>query len=165
MEFFTADLCDEHKEQVRVLAPDYRHFGGCVRFAGPIRTLRLQRNNHELITLLKEPGEGAIAVVDVEAEYWAVVGENLMKFAHANGWAGILVHGYIRDTHVTTTIPVGLLALGTCPRKSFETHPGEREAVLEFGGVTFRPGDWLFADGDGVVVAEKKAMVDLVEQE
>jgi len=156
MEFFTADLCDEHKERVRVLAPDYRHFGGCVRFAGPIRTLRLKRNNHELIALLKEPGEGAVAVVNVAAEYWAVVGENLMKFAHANGWAGILVHGYIRDTHVTTTIPVGLLALGTCPRKSFEAHPGERESVLEFGGVTFRPGDWLFADGDGVIVVEKE---------
>jgi regulator of ribonuclease activity A len=156
MEFFTADISDEHREKVQVLGPGYRHFGGRTRFAGPIRTLRLKRNNHELIALLKEPGEGAVAVVEVAAEYWAVVGENLMKSAHANGWAGILVHGYIRDTHITTTIPVGLLALGTCPRKSFENNPGEREAVLDFGGVTFRPGDWLFADGDGVIVAEKE---------
>jgi len=163
MEFFTADICDEHKERVQVLAPGYRHFGGRTRFAGPLRTLRLQRNNHELIALLKEPSEGAIAVVDVAAEYWAVVGENLMKFAHANGWAGILVHGYIRDTHVTTTVPVGLLALGTCPRKSFEANPGERNTVLEFGGITFRPGDWLFADGDGVIVVERELGESLVK--
>ncbi len=156
MEFFTADLCDAWQERVQVLAPGYRHFGGCTRFAGPIRTLRLIRNNHELITLLKEPGEGAVAVVDVAGEYQAVVGENLMMFAYANGWAGILVHGYIRDTHVTTTVPVGLLALGTCPRKSFEANPGERDRVLEFAEVVFRPGDWLFADDDGVIVVERE---------
>jgi regulator of ribonuclease activity A len=155
MEFFTADICDEYREKVQVLASGYRSYGGASRFAGPIRTLKLLRNNYELIHLLKEPGDGAVAVVDVGAEYWAVVGENLMTFARDNGWAGILVHGYIRDTHVTRTVPVGLLALGTCPRKSFESNEGERGATLAFGGVTFRPGDWLFADGDGTVVVEK----------
>jgi regulator of ribonuclease activity A len=155
MDFLTADICDAYKEKVRVLAPDYRSYGGVRRFAGPIRTLRLVRNNYELIHLLQEPGEGAIAVVDVGAEYWAVVGENLMRFARTHGWAGILIHGYVRDTHITATLPVGLLALGTCPRKSFESNEGIREVELAFGGVTFRPGDWLFADEDGAVVVDK----------
>ena len=163
MNFFTADICDQYKERVQVLAPGYRSYGAVSRFFGPIRTLKLLRNNYELIHLLQEPGGGAVAVVDVDAEYWAVVGENLMKFARENGWAGILVHGYIRDTHVTTTVPVGLLALGTCPRKSFESNEGEREIELSFGGVTFRPGEWLFADGDGVIVVEK-SLADTILQ-
>jgi len=162
MKFFTADICDAYKEDVQVLHSGYRSYGGAERFAGPIRTLKLVRNNYELIHLLKEPGEGAVAVVDVGAEYWAVVGENLIKFARDNGWAGILVHGYVRDIHVTVTVPVGLLALGTCPRKSFESNEGIRETELSFGGVTFRPGDWLFADEDGAVVVEKSLAEEIV---
>ena len=164
MDFFTADICDEYKERVQVLAPGYRNYGGTLRFAGPIRTLRLIRNNYELIHLLQEPGNGAVAVVDVNAEYWAVVGENLMKFAREHGWSGILVHGYIRDTHITATLPVGLLALGTCPRKSFESNEGIRGLNLFFGDVTFRPGDWLFADGDGVVVIEAKIAEKILQK-
>jgi len=152
MEFFTADLCDAYPREVRVLGPGYRHFGGVRRFSGRVRTLRLRRNNHPLITLLDEPGEGSVAVVDVEGAYEAVVGENLMKKAWSNGWAGILVHGYVRDIHVTRTLPVGLMALGTCPRKSFENNPAERDTELRFGGITIRPGDRLFADEDGVIL-------------
>jgi regulator of ribonuclease activity A len=165
MEFYTADICDAYREEVQVLAPGFRHFGGIERFAGPIRTLRLRRNNHELIALLKEQGEQAVAVVEVDGAYEAVVGENLMKFARENGWAGILIHGYVRDTHVTRKIPVGLLALGTCPRKSFEKNPGVRGESLHFGDVTFRPGDWLFADGDGTVVVKASIALHYDKQE
>jgi len=162
MKFHTADLCDELKEKVRVLSPEYREYGGEEKFFGPIVTLRLERNNHELIALLKEAGEARVAVVDVAAAYQAVVGENLMTLAHRNGWAGLLIHGYVRDTHVTSRIPVGLRALGTCPRKSFENNPAQRDRILEFGGVSFRPGDWLFADRDGVVVVEEKIANELL---
>jgi len=151
-QFFTADLCDEYQEKIQVLAPDYHSYGGAQRFSGPIRTLRLHRNNSELIRLLQEPGEGAVAVVDVSAEYWAVVGENLMKLAQTNGWAGMIINGYVRDTQITKNIPVGLLALGTCPRKSFEENEAKRDIPLLFGGVSFQPGHRLFCDEDGVVL-------------
>ena len=164
MKFYTADICDELKEEVQVVDPLFRSFGGAEAFYGEIRTLRLTRNNTELIAMLKEPGEERVLVVDVAAEYYAVVGENLMKLAEHHGWAGIVVNGYVRDTHITATVPVGLCALGTCPRKSFEHNPAERDAALSFGGVTFRNGDYLMADRDGIIVVTPRALERLQEK-
>ncbi len=161
MQFYTADVCDEHKERVGVLPPHYHAYGGVEHLHGPITTLRLQRNNAALIDLLKEPGERRIVVVDVDAECYAVVGENLMKLAYANDWAGIFVHGYVRDTHITHTIPVGLWALGTCPRKSFETNPYERDTFLHIGEVTITPQHHFMADGDGIIVVDETIMRSL----
>jgi regulator of ribonuclease activity A len=164
MKFFTADICDECKEKVQVLDPLFRPYGGATSCYGPIVTLKLERNNTELIALLKEEGHERFIVVDVDGAYEAVVGENLMKLAHHNGWAGILVHGYVRDIHVTTTIPVGLWALGTCPRKSFEHNPARRDVELSFAGATFRNGDYLLADRDGIIVISPETMTSLQEK-
>ena len=95
-------------------------------------------------------------VVDVDKAYFAVVGENLMKFAHQNKFAGIIVNGYIRDTFQIKDIPVVLYALGTCPRKYIPATGGERDIPLSFGGINFNSGDYLYADTDGVIVTAEK---------
>jgi regulator of ribonuclease activity A len=155
MDYITADLCDEHRDEIQVLSHDYKPYGGIEVCHGPIATIKLDEENSDLIAMLKEPGEGRIAVVDVDGAFYAVVGENLMKFARDNGWAGILINGYVRDTKITRTIPVGLWALGTCSRKSHDKRPAQRDIELHFGGVTFKNGDYLVADHDGIVVAPK----------
>ncbi len=164
MKFYTADICDELQDDVQIVEPVFKAYGGVEKAFGKIRTLRLERNNTDLIAMLKEPGDDAFLVVDVGAEYYAVVGENLMKLAQHNGWAGILVNGYVRDIHVTTTIPVGLWALGTCPRKSFEHNLGERGEVLEFAGAVFKEDDWVMADRDGIIVVSDAAAERLQEK-
>jgi regulator of ribonuclease activity A len=158
MQFYTADVCDEYQNHVQVLPPRYRAYGGVEHLHGPITTLRLTRNNAALIDLLKEPGNRRIVVVDVEAEYYAVVGENLMKLAYENNWAGIFVHGYVRDTHITHTIPVGLWALGTCPRKSFEDNLAHRDIPLTIDEVTITPQHHFMADGDGIIIVDEATM-------
>ena len=92
----------------------------------------------------------------VAQAYYAVVGENLMKFAHQNHYAGIVVNGYIRDTFQIQDIPVALYALGTCSRKYIPVTGGERNAPVSFGGITFTPGDYLYGDTDGVIVTPEK---------
>ncbi len=159
MEFFTADICDKYRDQVQVVANRYLSFGGVEACKGAIATIKLDEENSDLIMMLKEPGLGRIAVVDVDGAYYAVVGENLMKFARDNGWAGILINGYVRDTKVTRTIPVGLWALGTCPRKSHDKKPARRDIDLTFGGVTFRNGEYLLADNDGIIVLPGELLV------
>jgi regulator of ribonuclease activity A len=157
MDVFTADICDDHPDKVSVLGPGYRNFGGAARCEGRVVTIRLDRNNSGLIGLLRdEDGSGKVVVVDVEAAYFAVVGENLMKFARQNNYAGIVVNGYIRDTAQIADIPVTLFALGTCSRKYIPVTQGERDVDLSFGGVDFRSGDYLYADGDGVIVTAEK---------
>ena len=157
MAFFTADICDEHSESVSLLGPGFSNYGGAEKCQGEIVTQKLDRNNRDLITLLRdEDGTGKVVVVDVDAAYYAVVGENLMKFAHQNGYAGIIVNGYIRDTLQIRDIPVALYALGTCSRKSIPPTAGERNVPLIFGGVTFTPGEYLYADTDGIIVSPRK---------
>ncbi|WP_324170501.1 ribonuclease E activity regulator RraA [Sulfurimonas sp.] len=153
MDFFTADICDEHIEKVFVLDPQYKNYGGANKCKGEVVTIKLDKNNSDLIKLLRdEDGKGKVVVVDVREDYFAVVGENLMKFAHKNNYAGIVVNGYIRDTFQIKDIPVALYALGTCPRKYIPITSGERNIHLSFGGVGFKDGDYLYADTDGVIV-------------
>ena len=160
MTFFTADICDKYDTAVQVLGPGFANFGGAARCEGRIVTLRLERNNADLVSLLRDEdgrdaqGQGKVVVVDVDQAYYAVVGENLMKFAQRNHYAGIVVNGYIRDTVQIADVPVALFALGTCSRKSIPVTQGERGVMLTFGGVTFKEGDYLYADQDGVIVTK-----------
>ena len=154
---FTADICDDHPEKVSVLDAGYRHYGGADNCEGQIVTIKLDKNNSDLIKLLRdEDGTGKVVVVDVGRAYFAVVGENLMKFARQNNYVGIIVNGYIRDTFQIKDIPVVLYALGTCPRKHIPATQGERDITLSFGGIDFNSGDYLYADTDGVIVTAEK---------
>jgi len=153
---FTADFCDNHPDTVSVLGPGYTNYGGAPMCQGEVVTIKLDRNNSDLITLLRdEDGTGKVVVVDADQEYYAIVGENLMKFAQKNGYAGIIVNGYVRDTQQIEDIPVALYALGTCSRKSIPVTRGTRNIALTFGGVEFRPGDYVYTDKDGVIVTAK----------
>ncbi len=153
MTFFTADICDEHSESVSILGSGYQNYGGAAKCQGQVITIKLDKNNSDLIALLRDvDGAGKVVVVDVDAAFFAVVGENLMKFAHQNHYAGIIVNGYIRDTAQIKDIPVALYALGTCPRKYIPVTSGEKDLSLSFGNVEFNSGDYLYADSDGVIV-------------
>ena len=153
---FTADFCDTHPEKVSVLGPGYSNYGGAKKCQGEVVTIALDLNNADLITLLRdEPGQGRVVVVDADGAYCAIVGENLMKFALNSGYAGIILNGYVRDTEQIQDIPVALYALGTCPRKSIPVTKGRRDIPLAFGGANFNPGDYLYADADGVIVTAK----------
>ncbi len=150
---FIADFCDSYPDKVSVLGPGYANYGGAAHCEGEVVTIKLDLNNSDLITLLRdEDGKGKVVVVDADQAYYAIVGENLMKFALASGYAGIIVNGYIRDTFQIKDIPVALYALGTCPRKSIPVTQGKRDIALTFSGATFRPGDYVYTDTDGVIV-------------
>jgi len=157
MTFFTANICDDHSDKVTVLGAGYSNYGGAENCQGEVVTIKLDRNNSDLITLLRDvDGSGKVVVVDVDQAYYAVVGETLMNFAHRNNYSGILVNGYIRDTMQIKDIPVALYALGVCSRKYIPVTAGEQDLPLAFGGAAFNSGDYLYADADGVIVAAEK---------
>lgn len=155
MKFYTADLCDTYPDKVRVLSPIFKSYGGAKRMMGEIVTLKLPGNNKTLAEFIKTTqGNGRIIVIDVEAQYTAVVGDNMMKFALQNGWAGMLVNGYVRDTKNTKEIDVGLFALGTCPSKIIEPCDGALHVSVSFADVTFCEGEYLYADRDGIILSQ-----------
>jgi len=157
MTFFTADICDEHSDRVVVLEAGYSNYGGADKCQGEVVTIKLDRNISDLIPLLRDiDGTGKVVVVDVDQAYYAVVGENMMKFAQQSNYAGIIVNGYVRDIALIRDIPVALYALGTCSRKYIPTTKGELNVPLVFAGVEFNSGDYLYADTDGVIVTAEK---------
>lgn len=159
MEFFTADLCDEFSEKTEVLGPDFKSYGGSVKFEGSAITVKLDKNNKDLAVLLRdEKGEGKVVVVEVQRKYFAVVGDNLMKFASDNNYAGIIVNGYVRDTVNTKDFNVGLFAIGTCPKKYIPVQEGQINVPLNIDGVDIKQGDYIYADADGIVVTKEKLL-------
>jgi len=157
MKFYTADICDHYSDYVQIATPILHSYGGVVKFHGPIYTVKLFEDNGDLIVLLRDvQGEGRVCVVDVEGDCCAVVGETLITFACQNGWAGIVINGYIRDSHKTAQVPVGLVALGKYPYKSTKKKMGRQNIELNFAGVIFKPGSYLYADNDGIVVLKEK---------
>ena len=160
MKSYTADICDNHPENVQVLAPILNSFGGVSMCHGKIVTIKLYEDNKGLVELLRDNrGDGKVCVVDVNGEYCAVVGETLMGYAYHNGWAGIVINGYVRDTHQTTQIPVGLWALGTYPFKSQKKETAIINQTLNFGGVKFRAGEYIYADKDGVITTKENIVL------
>lgn len=157
MRFTTADLCDGFDGRIHVAEPLFRDWGGHVSFAGPIETLRVSEDNALIRGALEESGEGRVLVVDGGGSLrCALVGGRLATLAGHNGWAGIVVHGCIRDSAEIATAPVGVKALHAVPRKSAKMGAGDRGIPVTFAGVTFTPGHWLYADADGLVVTETR---------
>jgi regulator of ribonuclease activity A len=153
MEFSTADLVDEHGEALQSCDLQLRQFGGRRRFHGPLRTVACFEDNALVRQVLSEPGDGAVLVVDGGGSlHTALVGDLIAGLAQANGWAGLVVHGAVRDTEALGGLDIGIKALGSNPRKSAKLATGQVDVPVHFGGVSFRPGEHLYSDEDGVVV-------------
>jgi len=153
MSFATADLTDEHPG-VQVLEIPLRDFGGRHAFHGPVTTLKVFEDNSLVREAFEEAGAGRVLVVDGGGSLRrALVGDVLAELAQRNGWAGAIVYGCIRDSSPIAGIDIGLKALGTQPRKSVKRGEGQRDVAVHFGGVTIQPGQYLYADADGVVIA------------
>lgn len=152
----TADLVDElvaADEEVRSCDLQLRSYGGVTRFSGPVRTVRCHEDNALLKRLLGTPGAGAVLVVDGGGSlHTALTGDLIARSAAENGWAGLIVNGGVRDVATLRELPLGIRAIGSNPRKSAKTGAGELDVPVSFGGVTFAPGDTVYADEDGIIV-------------
>jgi regulator of ribonuclease activity A len=149
----TADLADTYGPDLRVCDLQFRQFGGGRVFSGPVRTVSCHEDNGLLRELLRTPGSGSVLVVDGGGSLrTALVGDVIAGAAQANGWAGLIVHGAVRDSVALGRLDLGLKALGTTPRKSGKTGTGVLDVPVTFGNVTFHPGDVLHADDDGIVL-------------
>lgn len=149
----TADLYDERGDEVDSLSLQLHDIGGRIAFDGPIRTVRCHRDNALVKATLATPGDGAVLVVDGGGSLEsALVGDLIAASAVENGWAGVIVHGAIRDREAIGRLPLGVKALGSNPRKSAKDGVGEIDVPVTIAGVAFLPGRRVWADADGVLV-------------
>ncbi len=153
----TADLCDDFIDQLQVAEPiGLQNFGGLTKFHGEIVTVKCLDNNPLVRSTLSENGKGKVLVVDGEAsKKCALTGDNIAQLAFENEWSGIIINGCIRDSEAIGQIQIGVKALYTNPTKSGKLDGGEVNIPITFANITFSPGDYLYSDEDGIVVAKK----------
>lgn len=157
--FATCDLCDAHKNDAsgafRVLPPVFRDFGARLRFAGSVVTVKCFDDNSLVKSAVDSPGEGRVLVVDGGGSLRrALLGGNLGAAAARNGWAGVVIDGCVRDVVELSACKVGIRALASMPLPTEKRGEGQSGVAVQIQGVWVRPGEWLYADEDGIVVAE-----------
>ena len=155
--FSTCDFCDVHKADMsgafRVLPPVFQSYGGKPVFAGPVTTVKCHEDNSPVKAAVESPGEGRVLVVDGGGSLRrALVGGNIGAAAARNGWAGVIVDGCVRDVAELAVCDVGIRALAPMPLPTERRQPGLLDQPVQIQGVTVRPGDWICADADGIVV-------------
>ena len=153
MAFQTTDLSDRLGDAARVADPVFRDFGGARAFAGAVATVKVFEDNVLVKAALSEPGRGRVLVVDGGGSLrCALLGDLVAGLAVDNGWSGVVVFGCVRDTETLARLPLGVKALAPHPSRSVKRGEGQRDLEVRFAGIVFRPGDFLVADADGVVV-------------
>ncbi|HIX60933.1 MAG TPA: ribonuclease E activity regulator RraA [Candidatus Halomonas stercoripullorum] len=156
----TPDICDAYPD-VEILDPIFVNFGGLEAFCGPIRTVKCFEDNSLVKQAVNEPGEGAVLVVDAGgSQRCAMLGDMLAEMALDNGWAGVVMYGCVRDVDVLAETELGIQALGAHPRRSEKRGEGVRDIPVTFAGVTLRPGQWLYADNNGIVIANERLSLE-----
>lgn len=157
LDFATCDLCDAHKNEAtgsfRVLPPVFENFGGRQKFCGAVVTIKCFEDNSLVKAAVGSAGQGRVLVVDGGASLRrALLGGNLGTAAVKNGWAGVVIDGCVRDVVELAQCSTGIRALAAIPLPTEKRGEGQRDVAVQIQGVWVHPGDWLYADADGMVV-------------
>ena len=155
------DICDTFLNDITVLDAAFYDFGGRERFSGEIVTIKCFEDNSLVGEAVRQPGQGRVLVVDGGGSMRrALLGDLLAAAAAENGWQGLLLNGCVRDVEILRTIELGIKALAACPVKTDKRGEGQSDVPLRFAGALMEPGQYLYADLNGVVIAREKLDID-----
>ena len=153
----TCDISDKLHPDVQYLEPVYKIYGAKTSFSGHIVTVKCYEDNSLVEKALKDNGKESVLVIDAGGSMnCAMLGDKRAADAINNEWEGIIVHGLVRDSVAINVMEIGIRALGVCPLKSIKNGVGDSNLIVNFSGVTFTPGEYLYADNDGVIVVKEK---------
>jgi len=157
VEFVTCDLCDDNPDVVKVVEPMFKNYGGKKIFGGEIVTVKCFEDNSVVKELCSSDGIGKVMVVDGGGSLRkALLGDMIAESAAKNGWEGIIIFGCIRDVDAVSATNLGVQALNCIPLKTERRGIGDKNIPITFGGVTFNPGEYIYADNNGVIVSSRK---------
>jgi len=155
MTFKTADLCDDFSDSLQIVRPMFQSFGGNKRFSGVIQTVKIFEDNVLVREMLSEQVNGDVLVVDGGGSLrCALLGDMLAEMGYKNGWSGVVVYGCIRDSYDINGMPIGVRAIQTNPLKSIKKGWGDKNIAVTFADATFIPGNYLYADEDGIILSK-----------
>lgn len=154
--FTTPDLCDQFSDELQIVAPLFKNFGGKKVFSGEVVTIQCYEDNSLVKEQVEQPGNERVLVIDGGGSLrCALLGDMLAKKAMDNGWQGLVIYGCVRDVDEIAQMNLGVQAQASMPLRSIRKGKGELNLSISFGGVTFKPGDYLYADNNGIVLASR----------
>jgi len=155
----TPDLSDQFDKQIKIVEPFFTHYGGLKQGYGKITTVSCFEDNSLVAEQVKLPGNGGVLVVDGQASLrCSLLGDQLAAVAIKNNWSAILINGCLRDVEIIATKSLVVMALTSIPRKTVKEGKGQLNLPVNFAGVTFHPGPYLFADETGIIVTENNLL-------
>ena len=153
----TPDICDAYPDDVRVLAPMMKTFGGIASFYGEVVTIKCHEDNSLVKEQASQPGQGRVMVVDGGGSLRrALLGDMIAEAAVSNGWAGLVIYGCVRDVDALAQLSLGVQALASVPVKTLKRGIGDLNIEIEFGSVLVKPGNFVYADNNGVVFSDSE---------
>jgi len=156
MEYNTSALCDIYSDQIDVVEPMFSNFGGSASFAGQLTTVKCFEDNGIIRSILEENGEGRILLVDGGGSLRrALIDAEIATLAEENNWEGIVVYGCVREVDELEDMSIGIQALASIPVGATSQQIGDIDVPVNFGGVTFLPEDYLYADNTGIVISQE----------
>ena len=154
--FNTADLIDDFAAELQSCSTQFKNMGGIKKFYGQITTVKCKNDNALLKSILSNPSNGGVLVVDGYGNMQsALMGDVIAGRAIKNGWSGVVINGPIRDLVAISGMKIGVKALGSNPAKSNKDGIGDKNITINFGDVTFNPQNWVYCDADGIVIAKR----------
>lgn len=154
MHYITPDLCDAYPDLIQVVEPMFSNFGGRDSFGGQIVTVKCFEDNSRVKELAELDGSGKVLVVDGGGSMrCALLGDMIAERAAHNGWHGVVIYGCVRDVDMLAQTDLGVQALASHPLRSNRRGAGDLDLAVTFAGVTFRPGEYVYADNNGIIVS------------
>lgn len=154
MHYITPDLCDAYPDLIQVVEPMFSNFGGRDSFGGEIVTVKCFEDNSRVKELAELDGSGKVLVVDGGGSLrCALLGDMIAERAAHNGWQGVVIYGCVRDVDMLAQTDLGVQALASHPLRSNRRGAGDLDMAVTFAGVTFRPGEYVYADNNGIIVS------------
>jgi 4-hydroxy-4-methyl-2-oxoglutarate aldolase len=148
-------LSDADKK-LSVADPELRAMIPDIRMAGPAFTVIAKDDHLPVMAALAEAAPGEVLVIATGGSTRAVFGELFATEAHRRGLAGIVADGFCRDLRGLREIGLPVFARGTTPRSGTTVSRAALGATIAVGGVEVSPGDIVFGDDDGLLIATEE---------
>ncbi|MEZ8968038.1 ribonuclease E activity regulator RraA [Vibrio breoganii] len=156
MEYNTSALCDVYLDQVDVVEPMFSNFGGSASFAGQVTTIKCFEDNGLIRSVLEQDGQGRVLLIDGGGSLRrALIDAEIASLAEENEWEGLVVYGSVREVDELEDMSIGIQALASIPVGASQTDVGELDVPVNFGGVSFLPEDYLYADNTGIILSQE----------
>jgi 4-hydroxy-4-methyl-2-oxoglutarate aldolase len=146
-----------------VVDPAVRAMMADVRMAGPAFTVVAEDDHLPVMSALGEAAPGDVLVIATNGGSRAVFGELVATEASRRGLAGIVADGFCRDLRGLRAIGLPVFTRGTTPRSGTAVSRVPLGATIVCGGVEVSPGDIVFGDDDGLLIAAAERIAAALE--